>query len=55
MADSAAESLWFGTDPDGLRLWNGRIDEVALLDKALGESEIADLYQAALEEMVESE
>ncbi|KAA5542702.1 iron dicitrate transport regulator FecR [Roseiconus nitratireducens] len=55
LAGHDAKSLWFGTDPDGLHLWDGRIDEVALFDKALSDVQITDLYQAALEEIGESE
>ena len=36
-------------------LWDGRIDEVALFDRALSEAEVTELYQAALEEMENSE
>jgi hypothetical protein len=36
-------------------LGDGRIDELALLDKALGEKDIAGLYRAAQEEMARSE
>ncbi len=55
MATSVNEPVWFGTDADGLGLWNGRIDELALFDKALSDKNIAELYQAALEEMARSE
>ena len=51
LADRDAESLWFGTDAGGQKLWNGRIDEVALFDRALSSAEIRDLYGAAVEEM----
>jgi hypothetical protein len=51
MATSNSETLWFGTDAEGLGLWNGRIDELALFDKALSDKDVVDLYQAALEEM----
>lgn len=51
LADSDADILWFGTDADGLHLWDGRIDEVALFDRALSEAEVTELYQAALQEM----
>ena len=51
LADREAQSLWFGTDARGVKLWNGRIDEVAMFDKALSDSEIAGLHQAALAEM----
>ena len=54
MATSDSERVWFGTDADGLGLWDGRIDELALFDKALSDKDIADLYQAALEEMARS-
>jgi ferric-dicitrate binding protein FerR (iron transport regulator) len=55
VADSEADVLWFGTDPDGLSLWDGRIDEVALFDQAISDAEVTDLYQAALEEIGKSE
>lgn len=51
MATSRAATTWFGTNADGSGLWNGRIDELALFDRALHEDDIADLYQAAQEEM----
>ncbi len=51
LADSKADVLWFGTDADGQNLWNGRIDEVVLFDKALSNAEVTNLYQAALEEI----
>ncbi len=55
VANCQADALWFGTAPDGQHLWNGCIDEVALYDRALTESEIEEIYQAALEEMGNSE
>ncbi|TWU58384.1 LamG-like jellyroll fold domain-containing protein [Rubripirellula reticaptiva] len=51
IARAANETLWFGTDAGGRGQWNGRIDELALFDKALSESEIAELYQAAVDEI----
>ncbi len=51
MAASASETVWFGTDAEGTGLWDGRIDELAMFDKALGDNEIAGLHQAALAEM----
>jgi hypothetical protein len=48
VAASATETVWFGTDDGGTRLWDGRIDELAMFDKALSDSEIARLHQAAL-------
>lgn len=55
LADSKADVLWFGTDADGVSLWDGRIDEVALFDRALSEAEVTELYQAAQDEMGNSE
>jgi hypothetical protein len=55
LAESDADVLWFGTNADGENLWNGRIDEVVLFDKALSNTEVKNLYQAALEEIGESE
>ena len=54
IAASDSETLWFGTDADGVSLWNGRIDELALFDSALSDKDIADLYQAAREELARS-
>ena len=51
VAISDAETAWFGTDADGVGLWNGRIDELALFDKALSDKQIVELYQAAVEEL----
>ena len=55
LTTSDSETVWFGTAADGSELWNGRIDELALFDRALSDRDIADLYQAALEEMARSE
>jgi hypothetical protein len=55
MAASDAETVWFGTDAERLGLWNGRIDELALFDRALSEKDVGDLYHAALEEMARSQ
>jgi ferric-dicitrate binding protein FerR (iron transport regulator) len=55
IADSEADVLWFGTDAIGQNLWDGRIDEVVLFDRALGIVEVNNLYQAALEEIGKSE
>jgi hypothetical protein len=51
MAASGSETVWFGTDAEGAGLWNGRIDELAMFNKALNDKEITGLYQAALAEM----
>lgn len=40
-------TLWIGTSPEGKELWDGRIDELALFDRALGDDEVSTLYQAA--------
>jgi len=55
LADDEATSLWFGTDSSGLHLWDGRIDEVALFDKALSNAQITELYQTVLEQIGKSE
>jgi len=55
LADSETNVLWFGTDAEGLNLWEGRIDEVALFDRSLSDAEVTELYQMALEEMENSE
>ncbi|TWU38271.1 LamG-like jellyroll fold domain-containing protein [Novipirellula artificiosorum] len=55
MANSVSTPLWFGTNGDGLALWDGRIDELALFDTALSANDIAYLYQSALEEMARIE
>lgn len=49
LAESDADTLWFGTDSEGQRLWNGRIDELAIFDRALTDAEIVELSKAALE------
>jgi hypothetical protein len=55
LASNQARALWFGTDSGGVHLWDGRIDEVALFDKALSDAEIKELHEAAVEEIGESE
>ena len=54
IASGDSTPFWFGTDGEGLKLWDGRVDEVALFDKALSDKEIVSLYQSALEEMARS-
>jgi hypothetical protein len=51
MAASGSGTIWFGTGAEGTGLWDGRIDELAMFDRALSDSEIAGLHQAALAEM----
>ncbi|QDV62291.1 LamG-like jellyroll fold domain-containing protein [Crateriforma conspicua] len=55
MAGSDSDAtVWFGTDPKAIQVWDGRIDELALFDRALNENEIASLYRTAQEEIVRS-
>ncbi|TWT80287.1 hypothetical protein CA13_17000 [Planctomycetes bacterium CA13] len=55
MATSVEETVWFGTDTDGLGLWNGRIDELALFDKALSDKNIAKIYLTTREDLTARE
>lgn len=55
MATSTSEAICFGAKSSGVEILNGRIDELALFDHALSDFDIAELYQAALEEMARSE
>ncbi len=54
MAASDSDALWFGTDAEATRVWDGRLDEVALFDRALTEEEVAALYRTAQEEIARS-
>ena len=54
MAASDSDTVWFGTDAEATRVWDGRIDEVALFDRALNEEEIAALYRTARKEIARS-
>lgn len=54
LAASEFEALWFGTDASAKHVWDGRIDEVALFDRALNEEEVVSLYRVAQEEIFES-
>lgn len=49
MANSESHPLWLGTNGDAEKLWDGRIDELALFDKALSPNDIAHLFEAAKE------
>ena len=51
VAATDAETVWFGTNSLANRLWDGRIDEVALFDKALTKEQVAALYFTAQEEI----
>ncbi|EMI18220.1 FecR protein domain protein [Rhodopirellula maiorica SM1] len=55
VAASEFDTLWFGTDASAKQLWGGRIDELALFDRALNEEEIAALYRTAQEELARSQ
>ncbi|MEM6365842.1 MAG: LamG-like jellyroll fold domain-containing protein [Planctomycetota bacterium] len=54
IAASDSDTVWFGTDAEATRVWDGRIDEVALYDRALSEEEVAALYRTAQEEIARS-
>ncbi len=54
--DSLADSLskqptWFGTDGNSTHLWNGRLDEVAIFDRALTQQDVSELFQNASDEI----
>ncbi|MFN3189412.1 MAG: LamG-like jellyroll fold domain-containing protein [Aureliella sp.] len=52
MAGSNSDTtVWFGTDSRASQVWDGRIDELALFDRALNENEIAVLYRTAQDEI----
>ena len=51
MAASDSGTFWFGTDAEATRVWDGRLDEVALFNRALTEEEVAALYRTAQEEI----
>lgn len=51
LAASDSENVWFGTDARATQVWDGRIDELALFDRALTAAEIAALYRTAQEEI----
>lgn len=54
VAATNAEAVWFGTDSHASRVWDGRIDELALFDKVLTKEEVAALYLTAQEEIARS-
>jgi len=55
LATTDAETVWFGTDAPAGRVWGGRIDEVALFDRALTKEEVVSLYRTAQEEHARSQ
>jgi hypothetical protein len=54
LATSESDPVWFGTDASTTQVWDGRIDEVALFDRALDEEEVLTLYRLAQEEISRS-
>ena len=54
LATSESDPVWFGTEANTTRVWDGRIDEVALFDRALDEDEVLTLYRLAQEEIARS-
>lgn len=55
LAASDSDTVWFGTDAGATQVWHGRIDELALFDRALTEEEIAAIYRTAQEEIARSQ
>jgi hypothetical protein len=55
MAASDSDTLWFGTNAGKTQVWDGRIDELALFDRALTETEIATLHRTAQKEISRSQ
>ncbi|MEK6236915.1 MAG: LamG domain-containing protein, partial [Planctomycetales bacterium] len=47
LATAPPTPLWIGVGSNGNNLWEGRIDELALYDKALSEEQVRALRQAA--------
>lgn len=54
-AANDSDAVWFGTDASATRVWNGRIDEVALFNRVLTTEEIAELYRTAQVEIARSQ
>jgi len=54
MVASESDTVWFGTNANATQVWDGRLDEVALFDRALTQEEIAALYRTAQEEIARS-
>lgn len=55
VAASNSDTVWFGTDANATQVWDGRIDELALFDRALNTKEIAALYRTAQDEIARSQ
>ena len=54
MAASNSDTIWFGTDAGATQVWDGRIDELALYNRALNENEVSALYRTAQDELARS-
>jgi hypothetical protein len=54
LATSESDPIWFGTNASTTQVWDGRIDEVALFDRALDDDEVLTLYRLAQEEITRS-
>ena len=48
---SDSDTVWFGTAPGATRVWDGRIDEVALFDRVINADQVVALYRTAQEEI----
>lgn len=55
LAASDSDTLWFGTNGRATQVWDGRIDDVALFNRALTSEDIAALYRTAQEEIARSQ
>lgn len=55
MAAEETATLWFGTSADGKSIWDGRIDELALFDRAFTDADVRALYQAGRKEVSKAE
>ncbi len=51
MAPGKQDTIWIGTNATATALWDGRIDELSLFDRALRTKSITDLYQVAREQV----
>lgn len=54
LATSESDPIWFGNNASTTQVWDGRIDEVALFDRALDDEEVLTLYRLAQEEITRS-
>jgi hypothetical protein len=54
-AASDSDTVWFGTNGRATQVWDGRIDDVALFNRALTSEDIAALYRTAQEEIARSQ